>query len=434
MRQETMQRLSDVERKSYYLRQDINNSSRSQGNIILGALFWLIVILASMIYGWCYREHWLTTTVKMPQPLLVYVLCWGGLAFNTMLFRWLCRFWWLTLGGMALLLLATGCSFLQPSTPEQLAAFCQAGKVTSQNNAVDVMSEQAAGPYRLVAGDLLEVHLPGLMTESGTTAVSQETPKTVMHLCRIDESGLIKLPLAGEVAAAGKTLKETELRIEQAVYPRYFRHRPTIVVTVRSYYTQNVTVMGGVMRSGVYELHHDEMTLVGAVSRAGGFTPEGASSIRVRRAGENNAEEIINVSFNDGETSIPAITLQGGDIVEVEPAQLRRVTVVGLVQRPGVFSWRVDQAYNVMQALADAGGVDMIAAPEYVSIYRTNPDGEHIEAVVRMNEDGPASLAAIALQTGDVVCVEQTLTTQVRQFLNSVFHVVAGVDMRTQYR
>ncbi len=416
-----------------YVSLKAGKAGQNQSNIYIGLFFWLTIMAASVVYGWCFREHESVNTINMPRPLLVYVLCWGGMAFNAFIFRWVCRFWWLTLGGMMLLLLVTGCASLSPSSPEQIKAFCQAAEAVRHEDIATVTGGQAAGPYRLIAGDLLEVHLPSLMDGAGAAMVKTEAGATVMHLCRVNEAGVITLPLAGDIAAAGKTLKETETLIEQAVYPRYFLHRPTIVVTVRTYYSQKVTVVGAVQQSGVYELHHDEMTLVGAISRAGGLTPDGAAEIRIRRSAENSREDIMRAFCHDGK-SIPTLMLRGGDIVDVDPAEMRRVTVLGLVRRPGVFSWRVDQMYNVMHALADAGGVDPIAAPEYVRISRILPDGRNLEAVVRMNDNDSSTLTSIALQTGDVVCVDQTPMTQVRLFLNNVLNIAAGVDLRTGYR
>ena len=97
------------------------------------------------------------------------------------------------------------------------------------------------------------------------------------------------------------------------------------------------------------------------------------------------------------------MALNQGDIVEVERLDPEVFTVIGLVNRSGTFPYLPGNEYSVMQALAFGGGVNDIANPKYVRVYRQKDDGTVIDATFKVNGVGFTDAANIKIKPGDVI-------------------------------
>jgi protein involved in polysaccharide export with SLBB domain len=132
----------------------------------------------------------------------------------------------------------------------------------------------------------------------------------------------------------------------------------------------------------------------------------------------------LNIPFTD-------VALLEGDSVVVEPPTEQFVSIVGLVSRPGNMPYPPDARYNVIQAIAFAGGLDLVADPRYVSVYRLRPDGEVASATFQLvnpeNQEELTQALALPVRPGDVVSVEHTPRTRTNVFLNTIFRVNLGL-------
>lgn len=108
----------------------------------------------------------------------------------------------------------------------------------------------------------------------------------------------------------------------------------------------------------------------------------------------------------------------------------RVFAVMGLVNRPNSFPYPSDVRYNLMEALAFAGGLNLVADPRYVRIYRQNADGNIVSATFAVRNKAVAEAYDIAIKPGDVVYVEHTLSTRVNAFLANVFSLSFGANAR----
>jgi protein involved in polysaccharide export with SLBB domain len=130
-------------------------------------------------------------------------------------------------------------------------------------------------------------HVGDLVTVSGVPAT--QDPNLFPPVAqRVAEDGTISLPLIGSVTAVGKTAAELQRDIHDRYVPKYF---PDLNVTVRGealfFY-----VDGEVVQRGPKE-YPGEMTIVKAISAAGGFT-DFANQKKVRLT-RGNHTEVINV-------------------------------------------------------------------------------------------------------------------------------------------
>jgi len=316
------------------------------------------------------------------------------------------------------LVMTAGCG-IRTSTSEQMLAFEQAGPVRIEvDSASLVKAKLPPGAYRVVPGDMLELQMPEILR-----AISPDFPAASsiqpVHV-RVSDAGTISLPLTAEMAVAGKTFSEIEAQVVAAYYPAYMKRPASVVAQVVEYRTSKITVVGAVEEPGVYELRSDEMSLVALLMKAGGVIKEGAGVAYIHQERGDEKREVVlpvkglNVPFAD-------VALQGGETVEIKRLDPQIFTVIGLVRKAGSFPYPPGGKYTLLQALGFAGGVDDIADPQYVKVYRQDAEGELVAAVFKIGQVDLAKTANIEIRPGDCVSVEHTARTRTRKTLAGIF-------------
>jgi len=121
----------------------------------------------------------------------------------------------------------------------------------------------------------------------------------------IDGSGYIRLPLVGEVRAAGYTAQQLEGVIANTLSPAFLK-TPRLAVEVAAY--RPFYIIGAVNRPGQYP-YVDHMNALNAVALAGGFLPSAVESVVfIRREGSNEEIEVPADRTTD---------IRPGDVVKV---------------------------------------------------------------------------------------------------------------------
>lgn len=139
---------------------------------------------------------------------------------------------------------------------------------------------------------------------------------------QVDATGNITLPLAGTVAAAGKTAPElaADIRTKLLTYIR----RPNVSVTIKQTVPQSVTVDGSIARPGMYPMQ-GRITLQQAIALGGGLN-EFADPKRVvvfrTINGERNAAAFDLNAIRGGAVDDPVV--YGNDVIVVDGSNLRR--------------------------------------------------------------------------------------------------------------
>jgi protein involved in polysaccharide export with SLBB domain len=118
------------------------------------------------------------------------------------------------------------------------------------------------------------------------------------------------------------------------------------------------------------------------------------------------------------------------EIVKYQRESERVFTVMGLVNTPNAFPYPPDVQYNLMEALAFAGGLNMTADPRYLKIYRQDDSGEIVSATFGVDSKSFLDAYGIAIKPGDVIYVDHTLRTRINQFLSDVLQLRVGADIR----
>lgn len=134
---------------------------------------------------------------------------------------------------------------------------------------------------------------------------------------RVNDEGLITMPLIGNIKVGGLTPSEAEHAIERMLGQNYLQE-PQVSIFVVEYANQDVTVTGSVRSPGVYALK-GRTTLLQAIALAGGFNDianeEEVVVFRQQAGGTVNAY-VVNVdAISDGTLTDP--TIVGDDRVVV---------------------------------------------------------------------------------------------------------------------
>ncbi len=243
------------------------------------------------------------------------------------------------------------------SSAEQLEIFNKAGPLNPETAiGYPPGSKELAGPYRVIAGDVLEFQMPTVLR-----VISSDLPEWLRptygrneaepYLVRVAQDGTITLPIIGQLNAAGYTLAQIEASVVDAYYPKYVVTRPMVVCEVKKY--------------------------------------------------QRESERIF--------------------------------AVIGLVNKSGIFPYPSDVHYNLMEALAFAGGLDMVADPHYLKIYRQDSSGETLRVTLRIDGSYLSDAYRMNVQPGDLIYVDHTLQTRVNKFFAEVFHITVGADSRFTY-
>lgn len=321
-----------------------------------------------------------------------------------------------------LVLLASGCighRVVYPvlPTPDELREFEAAGPQEHVGE-LPLRAMRVAGPYRVVAGDLIAVVLPAEVQGDVTASGSP----TVEIRCRVQPEGDVRLPWLGDFPVAGQTTGEIEEALADAYNrPERLKQRPNVVVTVTEHATVNVAVIGAVNQPGLHALPSDQRSVLGAVAAAGGIeNSRGAARVRVLGHDEtgNPVERDLSVQLDD--ILLDDLALAGGETVVVEPLAERQFSVIGLVKRTGIFPYPQPRRINLMQALATAGGVDENAAPRYATVYRVNAEGQVIGATFKIDGTSLTDASNVWIKDGDVIAVEHTQGSWLRQFFSQI--------------
>ncbi len=154
----------------------------------------------------------------------------------------------------------------------------------------------------LGAGDVVEVR------------VYQE--KELTGLYRVDADGTFNFPLVGVVRALGLNAGDLAEQLTRRLSEGYLRD-PQVSVFIKEFNSKKVFVLGQVAKPGTFK-YEDKMTIVQAVTLAGGLKPLAASNRLVLTRVVEGEEKKFVVPFDDvGQGDEQNVLLQPGDIVFV---------------------------------------------------------------------------------------------------------------------
>jgi polysaccharide export outer membrane protein len=223
----------------------------------------------------------------------------------------------------------------------------------------------------------------------------------------VEADGSLTFPLIGRVEAAGRTVRDLEGELRKRLSAGYITN-PQVSVTVETYGSQRIFLVGEVRQPGMYPLR-GKMSLMEALARAGSTTQmAGGEAFVVRRTDRSASGAVLpeQASEPSDVTRVDLtelhrgrldqnISLSDGDTVFVPRAETMYVS--GYVRNPGAYP--IQKGTTALQAVTLAGGVTDRGSTTRLKVIRM-VDGQRTES--RLNEND-------AVQPGDTIVVLQRL-------------------------
>lgn len=262
---------------------------------------------------------------------------------------------------MKLILLLTLCApMVQPQ-----------GRATPNPEAAANLPAQKIGPR-----DLIMVQVYG----------SPELSRSV----RVGADGMLRLPMLKQrIKGEGMMPNDLEVMVAAALDEEGLVVDPLVTITVAEYSSRPISVAGAVKEPLTFQASAP-VTLLEAITRAGGLTPVAGSEILVSKtqtgSGGQPTSLMQRVSVKaliEGTDPEANLRLSGGEEVRVPEAG--KVFVVGNVKRPGAFPVEDGAETSVLRMLARAEGLTPFAG-KLAYIYRREASGSKNEIPIELNK------------------------------------------------
>jgi polysaccharide biosynthesis/export protein len=366
--------------------------------------------------------------------------------------------------GLSLALLLAACAQMPTSGPsaeavrEPATAAAKAVQVVDVDDRVvrqlqatrkvrlfsETLTQTGTTGLRIGAGDALEMHIweAPPATLFGAGAVDARAPSTARSVTlpeqTVDHDGMLTVPFAGRVKAAGLTPRELELEVVRRLQGK--ANQPEVVVRLTRNNSASVTVVGEVSSSVRMPLTAGRERLLDALAAAGGVRqPVSKMTLQVTRGSEFHSLP-LDLVIRDPRQNV---ALLPGDVITAlfQPLSF---TALGATGRNEEINFEA-QGISLAQALARAGGlIDnrsdaqgvflfRLEAPEALSWPRqpvsTTPDGL-VPVVYRIDLRNPASffvMQSFQMNNRDVLYVSNAPLAELQKFLNLVFSVAFPV-------
>ncbi len=258
-------------------------------------------------------------------------------------------------------------------------------------------------------GDLLEVSVFGA--------------PDYKHEVRVNDEGMISLPLIGPVKVAGMTATNAARSIANQLSSRGLFNNPQVSVTQKEFATQGIAVLGEVQKPGIYPLL-GQHTLFDAISAAGGITNKAGRTATVTHRESPAKPETVSLAFDSNHAVQANVALRPGDTVLISKAGL--VYVVGEVNKPSGIVMESPKL-TVLQAIALAEGTKPTASLDHAKLVRSTPNGP-TEMTLPLKKLLAAKAPDMPLQPDDIIFVPgSTAKSAGKRGLDTALQTLTGI-------
>ena len=286
-------------------------------------------------------------------------------------------------------------------------------QATSDRRSADILLSPSPIVLRIGTGDLLEI---SISTVIGAPEMSCKA--------RVSASGDITLPLVGSVHVAGMTAEEAQATIEKKYKDAEILKSPQVSALIIEYASQGVSVLGEVLKPGIYPLLTSRR-LLDLMSQAGGATPTAGRTVTITHRDHPLEPTTVVLSRDPRLNTASNIDIIPGDTIVVAKAGV--VYVVGAVGKPGGFTMDANDGLTILQAIALAEGPKTDAAMDKSKLIRQTPNGPS-EIPVPLRKILASKTPDISLQSDDILFVPSSaVKSGARRSLEAIVQVATGV-------
>jgi polysaccharide export outer membrane protein len=247
----------------------------------------------------------------------------------------------------------------QASTESSAPPPANTSTATSQTAAIPI--ETTSSTYRLQPYDLIDV--------------SVYSEEDLHKPARLGSDGTVLLPLIGSVKIGGMTVSDaTDLICKR--YGAGFVKNPSVLITVLQYRKSTFSLLGQVIKPGVYEIPEGaHVSILEAVSMAGGYgVTASQNSITVKRTVDGK-DTMLKIRAGDmaQNPDVTPFEVLAGDTILVPASQYQQnsFTVLGQVSKPGLYQIPEGAHVTIIDAISLAGGYLPAASQNGITVKRT---------------------------------------------------------------
>jgi polysaccharide biosynthesis/export protein len=276
-------------------------------------------------------------------------------------------------------------------------------------------------PHKIRTNDLVNISIYG----------EPDLARTV----RVGSDGAIRLPLLEQkIKADGLMPDEVEKAIAEAFQHEQILTHPFVTVTVAEYHTLLPVSVAGAVRNPITFEPIDKLTLLEAITRAGGLTSDAGPEILISRPNgpPSLVERIAIPALIDAADPAVNLTLVGGEEIRVPEAG--KVFVVGNVKMPGAFPVHDPADTTVLKLIALTQGLAPFASNEAYIYRREAGPGPQNEIRVDLNKIMHRKSPDVPLLANDILYVPDRSGKRVTMsVLEKVFTFGAGISTALLY-
>jgi polysaccharide biosynthesis/export protein len=296
--------------------------------------------------------------------------------------------------------------------------------------------------YRISAGDVIQIQI-------------EDAPE-LSHYYRVSSSGVIDMPVLGQVEAQNKTTFELARLMAKGLREAEYLKTPNVLVTIKQYYSQTFFIQGSVRAPGVYQTEGNP-SLLTMIGLAGGLSGDHGSTafiLRPSRSQRPQRGSDNQRSSRQDQTTDPGLTAQfpgggpdptpdsdyrlikvnigalykGQDDQRLEPGDVINIPradvffVAGEVRAPGSFTLK--DGTTLRQAISLAQGMTFNAKSSQGVIFREDPMlGSRQEIKVDIGAVMNGKKEDMPVLANDVIIVPNSRTKSVGGMLLMAFGV-----------
>ena len=237
----------------------------------------------------------------------------------------------------------------------------------ADNDIYQLIQTSYKSEYRISQGDILGISLVGY-PEITPPTTNESNPYASGF--PVDQQGFVQFPLIGRIKASGLSVPQFTSNLRGQLQ-RYLKHSDPQVKVI-NYLGNKFFIDGEVRQPGEFAIADTPVSLLSAISMAGGATPTGDSNnIVLNRNGRSYSLGLQSIQKIGKSGS--QIYLQDGDSIHVNSLSRKQVYVLGELGRVQPVPIP-EQGLNLSHVLGESGGLDASTAnAAKIYIVRDNP-------------------------------------------------------------
>lgn len=211
--------------------------------------------------------------------------------------------------------------------PQKKMLLLKEAQMAAENQSVNYVNERSVD-HKLQPGDNLYIRFINTMDERTAASLAGDYRSTqlssdasiYLQSYTLDDDGCIELPLTGKIELKGLTVDGAKDKMQEMLN-KYF-NQTTLIVKLSNF---NLTVLGEVVKPGMYKVYQSQINLFEAVAMAGNMTNFAKNdAVKIIRQTDNGSEVVtVDMGSADILTS-PYYYLKPNDIIYVEPLKIKQ--------------------------------------------------------------------------------------------------------------